>query len=415
MVPLWIATIVALKSRNRFYRSDPVKGAASGKPWGGSLEDTRSGRGDRRRCGRRLDALPPCKEGLDGRGSVRAHRAHRRVDLARRGPAAAVQHELQRRSAAQVFGRSVQGPARGNRPGRQLPRDGQSPAGHQRRAYGRVPQVLRYRQHHRRAFRDRHPPPKSRSSGRSAIPTAWSARSIIPTTAISPRRTLPRQWRPGRATWGRRSAAIPRSVRWNASPAANGWSGRSGATSFASTWVCATGNYSWHTSQMLGIYIPAIPVEHQYIVTDEVPELVERHRQGLPEMAVLRESDASYYLREERQGYILGPYEKGAPARFWDGVPDSFERDLFPGDLDRLMPHLEAANRPGAELRAGGHQGHRQRPDRLYAGRQPLGGAGMGSAQCVAERGSTASASRRRAAPAGSSRNGSSRASRPST
>ena len=107
--------------------------------------------------------------------------------------------------------------------------------------------------------------------------------------------------------------------------------------------VCATGNYSWHTSQMLGIYIPAIPVEHQYVVTDEVPELVERHRQGLPEMAVLRESDASYYLREERQGYILGPYEKGAPARFSDGVPDSFERDLFPGDLDRLMPHLEAA------------------------------------------------------------------------
>ncbi|MDE0172236.1 MAG: FAD-dependent oxidoreductase [Defluviicoccus sp.] len=107
--------------------------------------------------------------------------------------------------------------------------------------------------------------------------------------------------------------------------------------------VCATGNYSWHTSRMLGIYIPAIPVEHQYIVTEEVPELVERHRQGLPEMAVLREPDASYYLREERQGYILGPYEKGAPARFWDGVPDSFERDLFPGDLDRLMPHLEAA------------------------------------------------------------------------
>ena len=108
--------------------------------------------------------------------------------------------------------------------------------------------------------------------------------------------------------------------------------------------VCATGNYSWHTGRMLGIYIPAMPVEHQYIVTEEVPELVERHRQGLPEMAVLRESDASYYLREERRGYILGPYEKGAPARFGDGVPDSFERDLFPGDLDRLMPHLEAAS-----------------------------------------------------------------------
>ena len=118
--------------------------------------------------------------------------------------------------------------------------------------------------------------------------------------------------------------------------------------------VCATGNYSWQTSQMLGIYIPAIPVEHQYIVTDEVPELVERHRAGLPEMAVLRESDASYYLREERQGYILGPYEKGAPARFENGVPESFERDLFPGDLERLMPHVEAAiNRVPSFERAG--------------------------------------------------------------
>ena len=107
--------------------------------------------------------------------------------------------------------------------------------------------------------------------------------------------------------------------------------------------VSCTGNYARQTLAMVGLDIPMIPVEHQYIVTDEVPELVERHKAGLPEMAVLRESDASYYLREERQGYILGPYEKGAPACFIDGVPDEFEQDLFPGDLERLMPHVEAA------------------------------------------------------------------------
>ena len=44
-------------------------------------------------------------------------------------------------------------------------------------------------------------------------------------------------------------------------------------------------------------------------------------------------------------GWILGPYEKGAPARFADGVPDWFGRSLFPGDLDRLVPHIEAAMR----------------------------------------------------------------------
>jgi dimethylglycine dehydrogenase len=107
--------------------------------------------------------------------------------------------------------------------------------------------------------------------------------------------------------------------------------------------VCATGNYARQTGAMFGLDIPAIPVEHQYIVTEAHPALIERQKQGLPEMAVLRESDASYYMREERQGLILGPYEKGAPACFVDGVPDSFGQDLFPGDLERLMPHVEAA------------------------------------------------------------------------
>ena len=107
--------------------------------------------------------------------------------------------------------------------------------------------------------------------------------------------------------------------------------------------VSCTGNYARQTLAMVGLDIPAIPVQHQYIVTNEVPELVERKKAGPPEMAVLRESDASYYLREERQGYILGPYEKGAPAVFLDGVPETFGRDLFPGDLDRLLPHVEAA------------------------------------------------------------------------
>ncbi len=107
--------------------------------------------------------------------------------------------------------------------------------------------------------------------------------------------------------------------------------------------VTATGNYVHETGGMLGIRIPAVPVEHQYIVTDEVPELRAYREAGNKELAVLRESDAQYYLREERLGWILGPYEKGAPARFVDGVPDWFGQDLFEGDLERLMPHVEQA------------------------------------------------------------------------
>ena len=104
---------------------------------------------------------------------------------------------------------------------------------------------------------------------------------------------------------------------------------------------------------------------------DESPELKAYRKGGGRELAVLRESDQSYYLREERMGWILGPYEAGAPARFADGVPDWFGKSLFEGDLERLLPHVEAAQRRVPVARELRHQGHRERPDRLHAGWQP--------------------------------------------
>ena len=57
---------------------------------------------------------------------------------------------------------------------------------------------------------------------------------------------------------------------------------------------------------MLGLDIPVIPVEHQYIVTEPHPAILERKAKGLPEMGVLRESDSSWYMREENGGLLLG-------------------------------------------------------------------------------------------------------------
>jgi dimethylglycine dehydrogenase len=99
--------------------------------------------------------------------------------------------------------------------------------------------------------------------------------------------------------------------------------------------VTATGNHAQRTAGLLGIRMPAIPVEHQYIVTEPDPALVE-FRKANPEHPVLRDADARWYVREERGGWILGPYEKGAPARFEHAVPDSFRADLFPLDLERI-------------------------------------------------------------------------------
>jgi dimethylglycine dehydrogenase len=107
--------------------------------------------------------------------------------------------------------------------------------------------------------------------------------------------------------------------------------------------VCASGNFARRTGAMFGLDVPVIPVEHQYIVTEPHPAIVERHRQGLPEMGVLREADSSWYMREENGGLILGPYEKGAPCCYVDGPDDGSEYELFQEDLDRLAPHIEAA------------------------------------------------------------------------
>ena len=109
--------------------------------------------------------------------------------------------------------------------------------------------------------------------------------------------------------------------------------------------VSATGNFARRTGAMVGLDIPVLPVQHQYLVTEPHPAIEERRRCGLPEMGVLRESDASYYMREENAGLLLGPYEKGAPACYLDGPAADAEYELFPDDLERLMPHIEAAIR----------------------------------------------------------------------
>ena len=107
--------------------------------------------------------------------------------------------------------------------------------------------------------------------------------------------------------------------------------------------VSATGNFARKTGQMVGLGIPVIPVEHQYIVTEAHPEIKARHDAGEPEMGVLRDSDGQWYMREEAGGLILGPYEKNAPACYVDGPSDDSEYELFQEDLERLEPHIEWA------------------------------------------------------------------------
>lgn len=96
--------------------------------------------------------------------------------------------------------------------------------------------------------------------------------------------------------------------------------------------VIAAGFRSPEVAAMLGLTIPLANMEHQYLVTDSIPELVAHGR----EVPMVRDPDDSYYLRQERQGFILGPYEHCGRAWAVDGVPAGFGQELLAPDLDRI-------------------------------------------------------------------------------
>ncbi len=100
--------------------------------------------------------------------------------------------------------------------------------------------------------------------------------------------------------------------------------------------VNAAGTWCREIGAMMGIDLPVVPMLHQYVVTDTVPEIAERIAAGAKELPIIRDPEESWYLRQERDGYIVGPYEKSAHPWAIDGVPPEFGMELLPPDLDRV-------------------------------------------------------------------------------
>ncbi|MDC1229091.1 FAD-dependent oxidoreductase [Octadecabacter sp.] len=103
--------------------------------------------------------------------------------------------------------------------------------------------------------------------------------------------------------------------------------------------VNAGGLWAREVAAMAGIYAPLHPMEHQYIVTDDVPEIVARDTEHPHVMDPAGES----YLRQEGKGLCIGFYEQ--PCRPWavDGTPWSFGAELLPNDLDKIEDSIEFA------------------------------------------------------------------------
>lgn len=101
--------------------------------------------------------------------------------------------------------------------------------------------------------------------------------------------------------------------------------------------VNAAGLWAREVGRLIGVELPVIPMEHQYLVTQEIPELAALDR----EIPAAVDFDGAIYMRQEGKGLLVGTYEQD--CRHWavDGTPPDFGIELLPPDLDRIAGPLD--------------------------------------------------------------------------
>src|SRR5246127_2521801 len=105
--------------------------------------------------------------------------------------------------------------------------------------------------------------------------------------------------------------------------------------------VNAAGLWAREVGRMVGIELPILAMEHQYLVTDEMPEVVAFNRERGHELPHAIDFKAEIYMRQERQGMVLGTYERACVPWSPKTTPWDFGAQLLEPDLDRIAPSLE--------------------------------------------------------------------------
>ncbi|MEM8592103.1 MAG: FAD-dependent oxidoreductase [Pseudomonadota bacterium] len=103
--------------------------------------------------------------------------------------------------------------------------------------------------------------------------------------------------------------------------------------------VNAAGLWAREVGHMAGIALPLHPMEHQYIVTDDIADIYERDTEHPHVMDPAGES----YLRQEGRGLCIGFYEQAARPWAVDGTPWSFGHELLPDDFDKIEDSIAFA------------------------------------------------------------------------
>ncbi|WP_417475377.1 GcvT family protein [Leisingera sp.] len=107
--------------------------------------------------------------------------------------------------------------------------------------------------------------------------------------------------------------------------------------------VNAAGYYAQRVGEWFKPYggrtLPMMVMSHQYLLTEQIPEIEALSKQTGKKLPLIRDVDVSYYLRQEKNGYNLGPYEPNCRGHWMtpdDQMPEDFSFQLWSDDLDRI-------------------------------------------------------------------------------
>jgi dimethylglycine dehydrogenase len=105
--------------------------------------------------------------------------------------------------------------------------------------------------------------------------------------------------------------------------------------------VNAGGLWAKRVGLMAGVDLPVTPMEHHYLITEDVPEVKALDR----ELPLVVDMEGFTYLRQEHKGVLLGIYETRPKHWNMEGAPWDYGTELIPEDIDRIAPELEIGYR----------------------------------------------------------------------
>ena len=105
--------------------------------------------------------------------------------------------------------------------------------------------------------------------------------------------------------------------------------------------VNAGGLWAREVGRMVGLELPVLAMQHQYLITEEIPEV----KASAKEMLHVIDFEGEIYMRQEGNGMLLGTYERAGVPWSEQDTPWDFSHELLPPDLDRIAPRLEVAFR----------------------------------------------------------------------